>query len=129
MEVPRELLQVHKKVKLYIDLCYINRIVFLITRSDEINYITIYNIKKTKGEIIKTLLKIKIIHSSRQFIITDVYADNEFDSEDINVAMLRSVMHICAANEHGPKIKRPIRTAKKKVAPYVIPFHTTDIPD
>ena len=71
-----ELLQVNKKVQLYIDLCYINRMIFLITRSDEINYITIDNIKKkTKGEIIKTLLKIKRIYSSRQFIITDVYAD------------------------------------------------------
>ena len=46
VEVHREILQVHKKVQLYIDLCYINIMIFLITRSDEISYITIDNINK-----------------------------------------------------------------------------------
>ena len=46
--------------------------------------------------------------------MSNIYADNEFDSDDISLAMRPSTMHICAANEHVPKIERCIRTIKER---------------
>ena len=78
---------------------------FLVSVSDNIQYISIYHLeRKTKGNIIKTLNKIKQTYNAKNFVISDIYANNEFDSEDINLAMRPSVMHLCAANEHVPQI-------------------------
>ena len=89
--------------------------IFMVTISCNIQYITIDPLKnKTKGHIIKTLNKIKKIYSSKRFIITNVYADNEYDSDDIEVAMRPTKMSIYAANEHVPKIERCIRSIKER---------------
>ena len=46
--------------------------------------------------------------------MANIYTDNEFDSDDISLAMRPSTMHICAVNEHVPKIERCIRTIKER---------------
>ena len=115
LEIPRELLHIHKKLQLYIDLLYINKMNFFIARSDGVNYINIVHLpNKYKITIINCLQNIIKIYTSRKFIISDVYGDNEFDMDDLRQAILPARLHICAANEHVPMIERPIRTVKEK---------------
>ena len=58
--IPRELKHIYKKIQLYVDLCYINKLVFIVTRSDTIDFITMdFMENKTKDTIIKFLLRIK----------------------------------------------------------------------
>ena len=52
IEVPMELLDIHKKIQLYIDLCYINKMIFFITRSDSVNYITMAHLQKNPKRIL-----------------------------------------------------------------------------
>ena len=69
---------------------------------------------RKKEKIIRILRKILKIHSSRGFIISDIFGDNEFDVDDIKSSILPATMHICSADEHVPKIERPIRTIKER---------------
>ena len=113
--VPAEFMDIHKHVHLYVDICYINKLAFLVTRSGNINFITMNHLKnKTKEIICKMLLKVKNLYTTRGFEISHVYADNEFEVELIRDQMQPSALHICAANEHVPKIERLIRTIKER---------------
>ena len=66
------------------------------------------------GTIIHILRKILKIYSSRGFIISNIFGDNELDFDDINSTILPATMHICAAGDHVPKIERPILTIKER---------------
>ena len=66
------------------------------------------------GTIIHIIRKILKIYSSRGFIISDIFGDNEFDVDDIKSAILPATMHICAAGEHVPKIYHPILMIKER---------------
>lgn len=125
MNIPRELKHIHKKIQLYVDLCYINKLVFIVTRSDTVDFITMdFMENNTKDTMITFLLRIKKRYTSRGFIIPDMFSDNEFDSEDIKSAMLPTTLHICAANERVPKIKHLILTIKERSRTicYSIPY-------
>jgi len=115
MNVPRELRNIHKKIKLYIDLCYINKLCYLVTISEAIIYITCnIMVNKTKKNIDKEMSKVIKMYSSRGFYISDIFGDNEFDIDDIKTSILPSKLHICASGEHVPKIERSIRTIKER---------------
>ena len=116
MTIPRELVHVHKHVKLYIDIFYVNRLVFFATKSDGgIQYTTINNIEdKHAHTIIKYLNNVIKKYASRGFIIMDIFGDGEFDVEEIISSTLPATLHICSADEHVPKIERTIRTIKER---------------
>ena len=48
LDVPAELQTIHKKVKLYIDLFYVNSLIFLAVKSESINYLSIDHMKIEK---------------------------------------------------------------------------------
>ena len=52
------------------------------------------------------------MYSSRGFLISDIFGDNEFDMSDFKDTLLPSKLHICASGEHVPKIESTIRTMK-----------------
>jgi len=99
--VPEELKQIHKNIKLFSDLFYVNGICFLVVKSDSINYLSITHMESKKvATIIKYLNDIIKKYTSRGFIITDIFADNEFDIDDITTSILLASLHICSADEH-----------------------------
>ena len=51
---------------------------------------------------------------SRNFQITVVHGDNEFNVDSIKDACVPSKFHICSKNEHIPVIERSIRTVKER---------------
>ena len=59
IDIPSQIYDIHKHLHLFIDICYINKMIFMVTISCNIQYITIDPLEnKTKGHIIKTLNKI-----------------------------------------------------------------------
>ena len=72
-------------------------------------------LKDRKSETIKKKLeKVCDLYRKRGFIITDAYADNEFDYDIYREVVLPARMHICARDEHVPIIERSVRTLKEK---------------
>ena len=113
--IPDEVKAKHLKTKLYIDLCYINSIPFLVTRSENINFITVNMLSDRKSTtLIKHVKNIQKLYTNRSFIITDIFADGEFDYDHYKIEFLPSTLHICATEEHVPKIERAIRTIKER---------------
>ena len=114
LDVPAELRTIHKKVKLYIDLFYVNSLIFLAVKSDDINYLSIDHMKNRKATtILKHLENIIKKYTTRGFIVTDIFGDGEFDVHNIVTSLLPATLHICSADEHIPKIERTIRTIKE----------------
>ena len=103
------------KIKLYVDIFYVNGLCFLHTKSKDINFITIHHLHNRKHSRLLKLLKHVIAkYITRGFTITDIFADNEFDHDDFHHLALPANLHICAQNEHVPIIERSIRTVKER---------------
>ena len=69
-------------VKLYVDIFYVNDIPYLHTKSKEVNYIIIQKLdKRTSGEISKRPKNVISKYITRGIMITDVFADNEFNNK------------------------------------------------
>ena len=127
MTIPRELIHVHKHVKLYIDIFYVNRLVFFATKSDGgIQYITINNMEdKHANTIIKYLNNVIKKYASRGFIIMDIFGDGEFDVEEIISSTQPATLHICPANEHVPRSKGLLGPLRNVLAPFATLFPMT----
>ena len=106
---------VDRRIKLYIDIFYVNGNTFFHAKAKPVDFITIQKLNdRRRNTIKKTIERIKIIYSSRGFLITDVFANNEFDNQEYEQIFLPARLHICAKREHVPIIERSIRTIKER---------------
>ena len=113
--VPKDLTQDAMRIKLYIDLFYVDGVAFLHTKSKDLNYITVDHMSDRKQA--NLALKLSFIvdrYVKRGFTITDVFADNEFSGPVIQRVFLPANVHLCARGEHVPIINRSIRTIKER---------------
>jgi len=100
---------------MYIDLCFVKKLTFLVTRTEAVEYISLHALENGKKDtILKQLTKILKVYVNRGFIITDLFGDNEFNHDKIEERIRGINLHICAAGEHVPKIERAVRTIKEK---------------
>ena len=91
---------------MHIDILFVNKNPFLISKSDTIDYINVRRLKnKSKINIAEALQFINQQYKNRGFNITVVYADNEFDFDIIKNSCPKVVFEICAAEEHVQKLK------------------------
>ena len=117
--LPHNLSTEQSRLRLYIDLIYVNGNVFLHTKAkdvnDDLNFVTIDYLKsRTKSSLTKALSKIVIMYLTRGFILTDIYADNEFNVAEYENIFLPARCHIVASNEHVSTIERSGRTIKER---------------
>ena len=83
-------------------------------KSKPLDFITICKLANSKkGSILKVLRTVLTMYLTRRFTITDVYGDNEFDTDDYKEIMLPARLHICVKGEHVPTIERSICTIKE----------------
>ena len=109
-------------LQLFVDIFYVNGLEFLHTKTKNqdtqrnLNYITINHLKNKKANTIIIYLK-RILRRlrSRNFQITVVHGDNEFNVDSIKDACVPSNFHISSKNEHIPVIERSIRIVKERV--------------
>ncbi len=116
MNIPKEIMAQYRAVTLCIDIMFINKILFFLSISRNIKFITgtiLLNRKATT--IIKALKEINGIYRKRGFRITNIMGDSEFDCTRGAVATeLKSELNICGEDEHVPDIERCIRTVKER---------------
>ena len=113
--LPLDIKLEHKEVSLFIDIMFVNKIPFLLVKSEGINHIFAHRLRsRSKQNIAKSLRFIKSKYQNRGFVISIVYADNEFDHDVIKSEIPGAIFDICAAGEHVPAIERCIRTVKDR---------------
>ena len=111
--LPLDIKPEHKDVVLFIDIMFVNKIPFLLVKSEGINYIHAHILRtRRKSCIAKALRHIKQKYKSRNFSIKTIYADNEFDHDTIKSEFPGTLFEICAAGDHVPAIERCVRTVK-----------------
>ena len=93
---------------------YVNRILFLITKLNKVNYIIFSHFKnRRKKIIIKAINMIKRTYLTKRFKIVDYHSDNKFDDDDIRLILIPGQLQVCAKGEHVPRIERSIRIVKE----------------
>jgi hypothetical protein len=107
--VPFEVMKLHGNITLTIDIMFVNKIPFFITKSQDIHFVTIEALLNRQiATVNKVLQNMIALYKSRDFFIESILADHEFEAlcpwyPNINRA---------AANKHVPDIKCPIGTIK-----------------
>ena len=97
------------------DIFYVNRIPFLITKAKKVNYITVSRLKnRNKMIIIKFINIVKRTYLTRGFKMSDYHSDNEFDNNDIRLVLLPGQLQVCAKGEHVPRIERAVRIVNER---------------
>ena len=111
--VPPAILQHHKKIHLYADVCFINNLPFLVSISRVLKLRTVDQVPDVSDKtILPSLQKILQIYDSRGFIVEYIHADNGF--KGMKDDFLPTRMNLTAAGEHVPEIERSIRTLKER---------------
>ena len=88
---------IDQRIKLYIDIFYINGNAFFHAKAKLVDFITIQKLHNRKRNTIKRIIeRLKIMYNSRGFLITDVFANNEFDNEEYEQIIMPARLHICA---------------------------------
>ena len=127
--IPDDIYKTHKRVHLYIDICYINKLAFMVTISKNINFISINYIKnKSKKEIIKCISNIINIYEARGFEVTDIYGDNGFNIKDLHIVVLSTPYIYVPRTSTFQKWNEPFGQSRKEQEQCATPYHTVDTP-
>jgi len=107
--VPADVMKMHAQLTLAIDIMFINKIAFFVTKSRELQFTTIEALPNRQVKTVKDVLRTVIhLYESRGFIVGSIMADNEFEP----LRAWHPTLNTTAADKHVSKIERHIRTIK-----------------
>ena len=118
VEVPKEILKLHKEVFLTADIFFVNRIPFFLTLSRVICFTAVNHLaNRTVPHIFKAFKKIYLYYLHRGFRITTVHVDGEFEPLKPLIEAIPGgpFVNLASANEHAPEIERRVRVVKERV--------------
>ena len=111
--IPAPILNEHRNIDLHVDFFFVNRLAFLHTKSEKVNFITVQYCKsRSVTEIKKGLTIVMDVYKARGFNIASVHADGEFNNEKIMGHVRPAILNIKATEEHDGVIERSIQTVK-----------------
>jgi hypothetical protein len=112
--IPYEIKQRYGDVTLSIDIMFINKMPFFITKSRNFHFGTVEYITNRQTPTVKSALqRVLGTYKRRGLKVTTIEADPEFEAL---AAIIRDVQfNFSAQNEHVPDIERYIRTVKDRV--------------
>jgi len=101
LPVPSYILENFKNLIMAIDIFFVNGILFFISKTEKLNFISASRLKGWNiSQIVKLIKRDCDKYKRTGFDIMDIHADNEFSSEKIEAQLCPITMHIYAANEH-----------------------------
>jgi hypothetical protein len=107
--VPFEVMRLHGDITLTIDIMFVNKIPFFITKSHDIHFVTVKALPTCQIVTVnKVLQNVIALYKSRGFFIESILAGHEFEA----LCPWHPKINTAAANKHVPDIKRQIRTVK-----------------
>jgi hypothetical protein len=113
VQIPREILERHRRVVLAVDVMFVNGVPFLVSVARGLNFITVEHTKtRTAKNLAECVRHIIDMYSRGGFQVGTVLMDNEFESLRNLIPILS--INTTAAKEHVPEIERRIRTIKER---------------
>ena len=116
VEIPKEMIAMHKNATLGIDIFFVNKIPFFVTLSRDICFTSVMHLTDRKLPSIFAALRGKYnYYLKRGFRITTVMADGEFAPLQTLLSQLHEapILNLTAENEHEPFVERRIRVIKE----------------
>ena len=126
IEVPVELREAHKNIELCADIFYIKGVMFLLTLSKNIKYITAEHIKERSKEAIykaldnvfdeynKVDFRITRLHVDPEFtFMKDTMLENDIELQEWGPENYNPDINVGAAQSHQADAERTIRTIKE----------------
>jgi hypothetical protein len=126
VNVPEDIMFVHKRITLAADIMYVNKIPFMLTVSRVVQFTTIEKLNnKQDSTLVLAITKVCRLYERRGFEIHICMMDNEFESIRGSLLLNKIALNTCAPGEHVPEIERKIRTVKERIQGVVhtLPFH------
>jgi len=117
VKVPKELMKLHKNVFLTADIFFVNKIPFFLSLSRKIYFTAATHLKSRKvADIFKAFKEIYVYYLQRNFRITVVHKDGEFEPVKPLIENIPGGpdVNLTSANEHVHDIERRIRVVKER---------------
>jgi Reverse transcriptase (RNA-dependent DNA polymerase) len=114
-DLPLEIMSQYRDVTLTGDIFFVNKIMFLVTRSRHIQFSTVETIPNRKPEtVLKALLNVRNVYRRRGFNITHLLFDGEYECLRGDMGSVQITLNTASNDEHVPDIERFIRTLKER---------------
>ena len=117
IQIPREFMNLHKKVWLACDLMFINRSAFFVSISRKICFTgSIHITNKTHVSVLAALKATMNFYERRGFRIAFIHGDGDFESLRTQIEDLpgKPRLEVAAPGEHVHEIERRIRVIKER---------------
>ena len=127
-EIPSLVKEEHKHATLFGDMFFINKIPFLVTLSQHLQFMTTENMPNRKVVSFQNALEhVLTTCNNRDFVVTDMRMDLEFDPLRDWLDNRNMTLDCPSAGEHVPQTERRIRTVKERIRAWVTtsPFKKT----
>jgi hypothetical protein len=125
VNVPEDVMSVHKRITLAADIMYVNKIPFMLTVSRVIQFTTIEKLNnKQDSTLVAAVTQVCRLYERRGFEIHICMMDNKFELIRGSLLLNRIALNTCAPGEDMPEIERKIRTVKERIRGVVhtLPF-------
>ena len=100
---------------LFIDIIYVNKIAFFVSKTRHVNFIMVTTLKSRSAKHLIDAVHDHINkYEARGFEITDVHGDNEFNFPEFDRAIRPSLFHSYAKNEHVGPIENCNKVIKER---------------
>jgi hypothetical protein len=122
--LPTEFLSLYPNVTLCYDLFYVLGLVFSLSVSRDIRFLSCRHIVDRTNPLLKACIQANLaVYQCRGFTPTDIHADGEFSA--LRTAFPDIRFSICAADAHVPEVERAIRSIKETIRATIhgMPFH------
>jgi hypothetical protein len=130
VKVPNGILKYHREITLSIDVMMIDKIMFLVTASHNIQFTTVTYLE-TKGRDLleKSILMVIRLYARRGFTVARCLSDLEFVVTKEALLTSWVLLNTCGPGDHVPVIEQRIRTIKERVRGLLISLPFEKIPD
>ena len=118
IQVPQEILDLHRQVYLTADIFYVNKIPFLLTISRKLCFTTVTHLADKKLEtVLASYKEVHNLYATRGFHIATLSLDGEFAPLQGLLQALPNgpKVNLTSANEHVPEAERRIWVVKERV--------------
>ena len=113
--LPLPIKENYKDIQIHVDFFFVNKLPFLHTKSEKLNFLTVERMKnRTKAAIIGSILDTIKVYNHRGFDVSFLHGDGEFDIADLKESIHPTEAVIYGRNEHVPIVERSIRTIKER---------------
>ena len=113
--LPLRIQDAYKDIQIHVNFFFVNRIPFLHTKSDKLNFLIVEKMKsRTKHAIIGSIVDTIKIYNNRGFDVSFMHGDGEFDIDDLKSEISPTEAVIYGRNKHVPVVERSIRTVKER---------------